>query len=645
MPALDGLRGLAVLAVLCYHAGFGWAKGGWLGVSVFFTLSGYLITSLLLREWANRGRIGLGAFWSRRARRLLPAALVTLAGVSLLAPVLSSANQLHHLRFDVLASVGYVANWRFLFAHTSYADLFSAPSPVQHFWSLAVEEQFYLVYPLAAYAALRAGGRRLLAVLLGSGALASLLWSLHLHASVNRVYYGTDTRVAELLAGALLALSWYGLVPSASGSSKRARSGLDMLGLAALAGTLVCCTTMAETSHWVTRGLLPLQAVLSVMVIAAAARPGVVARVLAWRPLAAIGLVSYGLYLYHWPVFLALSPARTHLSQVPCFGLRVAVTGALAWCSYVFLEQPVRRRRVLTGRLVLPVAVGTALSVAIAAVAVTVHVPQSNLAYANVRIGGKAPISIDRMPPPPQPVVVQATAVPVPSSVLIVGDSGMADASPAIQALYQKLGTTTVINTTFPGFGFTTMTGWRSSWPAMVAANRPQLILAMLGGWDLSYIKSNGAKAYEAVLDDVTNMLTAAGGRILWLGIPPPANPVGLDSTVDSLLQIEAAQHPAVATYADPAVALRAADGTAPRWLEDRSGGLVLARKPDGWHFCPDGAALVAQFMATKVAQLGWSPAPPTGWETGDWRSNYRYNDPPGGCDPNRPQNAPPRRT
>ena len=186
-PALDGLRGLAVVAVLCYHAGFSWAKGGWLGVSVFFTLSGYLITSLLLREWANHGRIALGAFWSRRARRLLPAALATLAGVSALAPVLSSANQLHHLRLDVVASVAYVANWRFLFAHQSYADLFSAPSPVQHFWSLAVEEQFYVTYPLALYAALRAGGRRLLAAVLATGAVASLLWSLHLHASVNRV--------------------------------------------------------------------------------------------------------------------------------------------------------------------------------------------------------------------------------------------------------------------------------------------------------------------------------------------------------------------------------------------------------------------------------------------------------------------------
>src|SRR6516162_2448987 len=325
IPALDGVRGIAVVAVLFFHAGFSWAKGGWLGVSVFFTLSGFLITSLLLRDWERHGRILFGTFYSRRARRLLPAALVTLAAVSLLAPALASTNQLRHLRADVLGSVGYVANWRFLFSHTSYADLFSAPSPVQHFWSLAIEEQFYLVYPLVAYLALRLGGRRLLGAVLVTGTIGSVVWSLHLHAALDRVYYGTDTRAAELLVGGLLALSWFGLVPARERLVAAGRQhgqwcqwGHAMVGFAGLIGTLVLCDTMAETSSWVTHGLLPLQALLSAAMIAAAARTGPVARTLSWRPLAAIGLVSYGLYLYHWPVYLALSPQRTHMSQVPC---------------------------------------------------------------------------------------------------------------------------------------------------------------------------------------------------------------------------------------------------------------------------------------------------------------------------------------
>jgi peptidoglycan/LPS O-acetylase OafA/YrhL len=145
LPALDGIRGVAVAAVLLFHAGFSWAKGGYLGVSIFFTLSGFLITSLLVREWGSDHRIDLRAFWARRFRRLMPAALVTLAGVCVLAWALGSHEQLHTLRLDVWAAVAYVANWRFLYAGRSYADLFAAPSPVQHFWSLAVEEQFYFL--------------------------------------------------------------------------------------------------------------------------------------------------------------------------------------------------------------------------------------------------------------------------------------------------------------------------------------------------------------------------------------------------------------------------------------------------------------------------------------------------------------------
>ncbi len=225
---------------------------------------------------------------------------------------------------------------------------------------------------------------------------------------------------------------------------------------------------------------------------------------------------------------------------------------------------------------------------------------------------------------------------------MIIGDSGMVDASPAIEALYRNLGTTNVVNVAFPGFGFTTVPSWRNTWPGLVAANRPQLILAMLGGWDFAYIKSDGPAAYQAILDSVTEVLTAAGGRILWLGVPPPANPTGLAGTIDPLLQMEATRHPGAAAYADPAQALTALNGTTPRWLPDPTGHLVLARKPDNWHFCPDGAALMADFIATQVARLGWAPAPEPGWESGNWRSSHLYNDPVGGCNTALPQNAPP---
>jgi peptidoglycan/LPS O-acetylase OafA/YrhL len=167
---LDGIRGLAVVAVLAYHGGFGWARGGYIGVSVFFTLSGFLITTLLLAEHRRDGRVGLRAFWGRRFRRLLPAAVVALVGVCLFSLTVATPGQRRGIHADVLAALAYVANWRFVFKDVSYGDLFDEPSPVLHFWSLAIEEQFYVFFPLLVVAVLAVGrGRR--SVLAGGLAL------------------------------------------------------------------------------------------------------------------------------------------------------------------------------------------------------------------------------------------------------------------------------------------------------------------------------------------------------------------------------------------------------------------------------------------------------------------------------------------
>ncbi|MEL7207370.1 MAG: acyltransferase, partial [Actinomycetota bacterium] len=209
-PGLDGLRGLAVLGVLLFHGGFSWAVGGYLGVSTFFTLSGFLITSLLLREREATGTISLKGFWGRRFRRLMPASLVALAGIVVYGLLVADQAQLNDLRGDVLAALAYVANWRFIFQDQSYADLFTSPSPVQHFWSLAIEEQFYFVFPLLAAGVLTVGrgSRQIFMVVLGLGAVASTLLMVSLHEpglETTRVYYGTGTRAVELLTGALLA--------------------------------------------------------------------------------------------------------------------------------------------------------------------------------------------------------------------------------------------------------------------------------------------------------------------------------------------------------------------------------------------------------------------------------------------------------
>src|SRR5688572_19999684 len=195
MPALDGLRGLAVAGVVLCHAGH--LTGGYLGVDLFFVLSGFLITSLLLTERRDTGRISLSGFWARRARRLLPALFGMLAGVAVYAAVWADRAELDPIRADALATLGYVANWRAIFAGNGYWDVFSAPSPLEHTWSLAIEEQFYLVWPLAVLALLWVGRGSARAVLTGSLALgaASAAWMIASYTpgdDPQRVYLGTD---------------------------------------------------------------------------------------------------------------------------------------------------------------------------------------------------------------------------------------------------------------------------------------------------------------------------------------------------------------------------------------------------------------------------------------------------------------------
>ncbi|HEV2309915.1 MAG TPA: acyltransferase, partial [Acidimicrobiia bacterium] len=229
---LDGLRGAAVAAVVLFHAGH--LVGGWLGVDLFFVLSGFLITSLLLEERAARDGVALGAFWARRARRLLPALFLMLAGVGAYALVFAAPNELSQIRADGLATLGYVANWHQIAHGTSYWDLFRAPSPLQHAWSLAIEEQFYLVWPLVVVAVLawrRSVRGVLVAALVGAAASFAVMLLLYTPgADPQRVYLGTDARASSILLGAALA---------AAGAARwrvRSRAGRVALEVAAWAG-------------------------------------------------------------------------------------------------------------------------------------------------------------------------------------------------------------------------------------------------------------------------------------------------------------------------------------------------------------------------------------------------------------------------
>jgi peptidoglycan/LPS O-acetylase OafA/YrhL len=339
------VRALAVTGVVLYHAGVSWVPGGFLGVDVFFVLSGYLITSMLLVERAGNGRIDLGRFWRGRARRLLPAlALVVL--FALIATSTIARDDLARTRDDALASVVFMTNWQEIISSHSYFNAFGRPSLLQHLWSLAVEEQFYLIWPLLLVGGLRWLGRRRMLVLTALGALAStgLMWALYdPNLDPSRVYYGTDTRSSTLLVGALLAFAWPATRLRAT-ASVPARNLLDGIGVAALVGILAVFWRASDYQPWLYRGGLLLVAICAGLLVAVAVHPAArLGAILGCPPLRWIGVRSYGIYLWHWPI-MELTRPRV---DVPWHGpllvlVQIGVTVAIAAASYRYIEHPVR---------------------------------------------------------------------------------------------------------------------------------------------------------------------------------------------------------------------------------------------------------------------------------------------------------------
>ena len=349
LPALDGLRGLALAGVLFFHAG-GALRGGYLGVDLFFVLSGYLITSLLLAEHRATGRIALWPFWVRRARRLFPALLSLMPAIALYARFFAKPTELAGLRADAFATLGYVANWRAIVSQKSYWALFAAPSPLEHTWSLAIEEQFYVLWPLLVTVVLRRRSSRAILVLslvLTALSVAAML-VLFDPAKTSRAYLGTDTRAASILAGAALAAV---VAPGTTFTTRTVRA-LDVLGVVSAVGLAVAWFTLQGTSRFLYRGgfWVTELAVLALILCAVSGSRSVVARALSVRPLTLLGTISYGVYLWHWPVNVLLSPQRMHMHGAPLHAVQFAVTFAIAILSYRFFEQPIRHRGFPFGR-------------------------------------------------------------------------------------------------------------------------------------------------------------------------------------------------------------------------------------------------------------------------------------------------------
>jgi len=349
IAGLDGLRGLAVLAVVAFHAGLTWARGGFLGVDTFFVLSGFVITRSLLDEDRRRGAVDLARFWSRRLARLLPALLLVVVAVAADAG-LRPIDGLRAFRADAVAALLYVSNWHFLARGQGYFATTAAPSLLQHTWSLAVEEQFYLVWPVALTLALRS--RRPRATLLtlaagGAAASAALQVGLALAGvSAARLYFGSDTRAQSLLLGATVACLLAG-APSFR-PNERLRSALQWLAATGLGITALLWWVADGQSAWLYRGGFTLAALAAAATIPAVALvpDGIVARTLRVAPLRWLGAISYGVYLWHWPVQLVLTRSATGLHGGALILFRLAVTIALAEASYRLLEVPIRRRKV-----------------------------------------------------------------------------------------------------------------------------------------------------------------------------------------------------------------------------------------------------------------------------------------------------------
>ena len=420
---LDGLRGVAVILVIIFHSGLDWLPGGFLGVSVFFTLSGFLITSLLINECENSGRINLKAFWGRRLRRLAPASLVVIAVVIGLASWLSTSIEASRIKGDAISAVLYFSNWRFIYSGHSYGELFASPSPLQHLWSLSIEEQLYVVVPVIIAGLFAVGLRRrgigvvLLVGVFGS-TIATMLISGHEH-----IYYGTHTRAAELLLGAALACLFGQRIEQLATKPARPWSTLYLL---PLLGVVLLAKFSTVDSAWVYSGALTLFGLLSVVCLIAAIQGGPVRAILSWSVLVRVGEVSYGLYLIHWPVIVWLNTDRLDVNPTALFGAQVVVTVLLTVLSYWLIEQPIRHRKVLRS---VPVALGAFVASVVAAVVLASAV----LASTSGRVDTTPEILVTLAPNTTNVNEVVTTTVAdamptridrtVPLSILVIGDS------------------------------------------------------------------------------------------------------------------------------------------------------------------------------------------------------------------------------
>jgi peptidoglycan/LPS O-acetylase OafA/YrhL len=671
LPALDGLRAFAVLGVMAYHFNYHWANGGYLGVDFFFVLSGFLITSLLVGEWVSTRRIKLRTFWSRRAKRLLPAVLVLLLVLTLYlwlgGPNISSDT----FRPDAIATLFYYANWHLVFTHQSYFAQFQLPSPLRHTWSLAIEEQFYLVWPLIALVLFKLGKRRrsrgprafprrlalIVTLVLAVASAAEMALLYRRGVDPSRIYYGTDTRAFELFIGAILAL----IVTARPDHSARVRKALHVTGPIAAAALGYLWVTAGDDrgnpSAWMYRGGLVVAGILAAVIIASVAQPssGPLGAVMSIPPLRWIGRISYGLYLWHWPVYVLMTDITTGLSGIQLLVARLAATFGAATISFYLIERPVRRYRWKGW----PFLAATLTAVGITAVAIVVGtLPEATTAvgqpnYATVKV-----VSPGARPDPlPAPIVLPPGTVVSPSQplrVITIGDSVMWDAELGISAALGATGEVAVSTHAFPGWGLINDPTYQHDLGQLVQQTHPQVVLAMWS-WDNAFASAHPV-AYRKMLIKAINALLAPGDGVDGIAFLQFPTVGSHDFIIDpgvrqsqtgkqneqtqhwtNLVSSIAKQYPGRVTFLDTASSLNL-NGQFTQWLPTKNGGWIRARKTDDTHLCPAGAAVLGAKVTEDLTPMFDLPPPAPGWINKSWTSSVsRYGTPAGMCPNDQP--------
>ncbi len=630
---------------MAYHDAYKWAKGGFLGVDAFFVLSGFLITTLLVLEWQRAQSIGLLAFWGRRVRRLLPALLLVIVFVAVYGVIAMPSYELDRLRFDGLAGLFYVANWRFIAAGQSYFDLFTSPSPFRHLWSLAIEEQFYLVWPLVVLGCLRLGrGRlRVLAIVCGAGIIASvyLMDALFRADDPSRAYYGTDSRAHTLLVGCLLALLLLVWQPK----TPRARISIQVLGVVGAVGIIWAWFQVhdVEPGYYGLGSLAYALAVAAVIAAAVQPGPGLIRSPLSLRPLRWIGMISYGLYLWHWPIDIWLVWWRLDVGPTLLNAIRLAVTFAFATASYYLVERPIRR-----GWSVRP-NVRWVLPAGVVLVGLTLLISTAGATKPPTYFGlGPDPVAC----PQPRPDETRAAKRALQASsrrvergpklrVLLVGDSVACSVQPGLAVVGRAAGLqvdqAAVIacgiasGKIAPGDAFTAPGS--DACPGLTqAALRPALrhrpnVVLWLSTWERADIEvggrtlRSGTPAWEREMtrrmDKVLAQLTRQGARVVIATQAPSAaarfhrlqessqaNEDESFAHLDNLLVKFAARHPGDVTVVDLAGQVCPGGPPCPSEVD----GLVL-RPLDGAHFSPAGAVWVSEWLLPYLESTNGRPA------------------------------------